>query len=61
MRLNPQHLPNWVNLVHCRGELGDLDGAAEALAKAKEIQATHPRVIDAAAKLDILRAEARKP
>ena len=61
VRLNPQHLPNWVNLVHCRGGLGDLDGAAEALAKAKEIQANHPRVIDAAAKLDTLRAEARKP
>ncbi|MEM7260910.1 MAG: tetratricopeptide repeat protein [Planctomycetota bacterium] len=50
-----QHHPNqlvpWVNMVHCRIESQDFDGAREALARAKTIAPNHERVVAAERRL----------
>jgi predicted Zn-dependent protease len=48
----PKMLIGWVNLVHVRAALGDIDGAKVALERARSIDPTHPRVADAATKLE---------
>jgi len=55
--LDPGNLVPWVNLVHLRRRAGDLDGALKALGRAEGIDASHPRVLDAKAKLDAARRE----